>query len=82
MEEGIGKMREGIRCSECTRFKGIHPRTPVVVQSRSEVKTSEPMMGPCWSAIGALMHHYKLSQGVNRVSRKISVFAVDAGVSG
>ena len=82
MKEGIWEVGEGVRCAECTRFHGAHSRTPVVVQSRSEVEASEPMMGPCWSAIGALMHHYKLSREVNRVSRKISVFAVDAGMSG
>ena len=73
-------MREGIRCLKCTRFGGVHSRTPVVTQGRTEVVTSEPMMGPGWSAIGALMHHYELFRGMNRVSRKINVFAVDAGV--
>ena len=80
VEERIWKVGEGVRCAECTRLHDVHPRTSVVVQSRSEVETSEPMMGPCRSAIGALMHHYKLPRGVNRVSRKINVFAVDAGV--
>ena len=81
MEERIWEVGEGVRCAECTRLHDVHPRTSVVVQSRSEVETSEPMMGPCRSAIRALMHHYKLSRGVNGVGRKINVFAVDAGVS-
>ena len=81
VEERIWKVGEGVRCAECTRLHDVHPRTSVVVQSRSEVETSEPMMGPCRSAIRALMHHYKLSRGVNGVGRKINVFAVDAGVS-
>ena len=74
-------MGKGVRYAECTRFHGLHSRTPVVVQSRSEVETSEPMMGPCRSAIRALMHHYKLSRGVSGGGRKINVFAGDAGVS-
>ena len=52
------------------------------VRGRSLGAHDGPMMGPCWSAIGALMHHYKLSRGVNGVSSKANVFAVDAGVSG
>ena len=82
MEERIWEVGKGVRCAECTRLHDVYSRTPVVVQSGSEVEASEPMMGPCRSAIGALVHHYKLSRGVNRVSRKINVFAVDAGVGG
>ena len=71
MEEGIGDVREGIRCSECTRFNGVHSRTPVVVHGWSEVVTSEPMMGPRWSTIRALMHHYELARGVEGVLSEV-----------
>ena len=55
-------------------------RTPVVVQSRSEIKFSELIMGPCWSSTRALMHHYELSRGLKGVDSKVQVFTVDASV--
>ena len=58
MKKGIWEVGEGIRCSECTHFDGVHPRTSVVVQGWTEVVTSEPMMGPRGSTIRALMRHY------------------------
>ena len=57
VEERIREVREGVRCAECTRFHGVHSRTPVVVHGRSEVKPTEPMMGPSGSTVGPLMHH-------------------------
>ena len=63
-------MREGIRCSECTRFDGVHSRTSVV----------EPMMGPRGSAIRALMRHYKLARGVERVLGEVEISAVNVGI--
>ena len=57
VKERIGEVREGVRCAECTRFHGVHSRTPVVVRGGSEVKPSEPMMEPRGSTIRPLMHH-------------------------
>ena len=57
-------------------------RTPVVVQGRSAVECSEPMMAPCWSSIRALVHHYKSPRGMKGIGSEVQVFAVDAGVCG
>ena len=82
VKERIGEVREGARCAECTRFHGVHPRTPVVVHGRSEVKPTKPMMGPSGSTVGPLMHHDQLAWGVDGMFGKVYIGTMDASISG
>ena len=82
MEERVREVREGVRCAECTRFHGVHSRTPVVVHGRSEVKPTKPMMGPSESTVGPLMHHDQLAWGVDGMFGKAYIGTMDASISG
>ena len=82
MEERIWEVGKSVRCAECTRFHGVHSRTPVVVHGRSEVEPTQPMMGPGGSTVGPLMHHDELTWRMDWMLSEVYVGTVDAGVGG
>ena len=58
VEEGVGKVVEGVGGADRPRFEDVYLMAAIVLHGGAEIKGPQPMVSPCEAGVGSLMNDH------------------------